>query len=70
MSREFVKDIFGCPLKLEKGLVDSKDEAELQSAMAGFEKTWNEKEKKYSSPPEFHSWFCEHSLNVVRCSML
>jgi len=68
MSREFVKDMFGCPLKLEKGLVDSKNEAELQFAIASYEKTWNEKEK-YSSPPEFHSWFCEHSLNAVRCSM-
>ena len=46
VSREFVKDIFGCPSKLEKGLVDSKDEAELQSAIAAFEKAWNEKEKK------------------------
>jgi len=70
VSREFVKDIFGCPSKLEKGLVDCKNEAEMQSAIAGFEKTWNEKEKKYSSPSEFHSWFCEHSLDVVRCSML
>lgn len=69
VSREFVKDIFGCPSKLEKGLVDSKDEAELQSAIAGFEKAWNEKEKKYSCPLEFHSWFYE-MLCAVSCSIL
>ena len=69
-SKRFIIDIFGCPSKLETGLVDSKDETEFHFSVSSLEKKWNEIEEKYSSPPTFHSWFRQHCLDVVRCCML
>ena len=63
-------DILGCPSKLERGLVDSKNEIELQSSVSSLEKKWNEREETFFSPPTFHSWFCKHCFDVVRCNML
>lgn len=53
--KEFTKDIFGNPSKLEYGIVDAKDESELRSMLAELEKKWNNVEEQYSSPPVFYS---------------
>lgn len=62
---EIVKDVMGCPTKLQCGLVKS---AEIFGEMlTGLKARWNELEKPYNSPQVFHGWFVKHcSENVVK----
>ena len=69
VMKEFTKDIFGNPSKLERGLVDAKNEGELHSMLNELEQRWNDIEQQFSSPPMFHSWFVQHCFDVVLNSM-
>jgi len=68
--KEYKKDIFGDPEYLQLGLVDTASKSELESKLANLQNRWNKLEKPFHSPPEFHSWFLEHSLEVVASCML
>ena len=68
-AKESVKDVFGCVASCQKGLVDARDGVELGDMFSSTKQIWNEREK-FSSPPVFYTWFGDHCLDVVRCSML
>ena len=68
--KEFVKDIFGDPQYLQFGLVDSSTKSELDNKLASLQNKWNNLENPFNSPPEFHQWFLEHSLEVITNAMM
>ena len=60
----------GNPSQLELGLVDADSESELDAMLNSLENIWNDREKPFNSPPEFHSWFRLYSRDVIAKSML
>ena len=68
--KAFVHDVLGNPAQLEFGLVDAEDEAEFDSTLASLKVVWNEREKPYNSPPQFHSWFQVNCRGTVVENML
>ena len=68
-AKEFVRDVFGCVATRQRGLVDDKDSVELDDMYSSIEQKWNDRQREFSSSM-FYTWFGEHCLDVVRCSML
>lgn len=56
----FLRDIFGNPQELETGLVDADSEQEFEALVESVRDVWEQREKQYNSPPQFHSWFLKH----------
>lgn len=52
-STEIVMNIMGSPTQLQSGLVDYKNEEEMDEMLVGFKNRWSEIEKPYNSPPIF-----------------
>ena len=70
VSKEIVCDIMGRASALEHGLVDAKDQDELEVLLGAVKSRWGELEKPYNNPPQFHSWFKNHCQPVVAESMV
>ena len=70
VSKEIVKDIMGCPSRLELGLVDAQDSAQFDEMLLSLEKRWNEFEAPYNSPPKFYEWFKCNSQDVITRFMI
>ena len=70
VSIEIVKDIMGCPGKLQRGLVDAFNEEQLDGMLSNFITRWNTFEAPYNSPPLFYTWFMKHCRDVIVRFML
>ena len=68
--KEFIRDIFGYPTLLQRGLVDAQSELELVNMMEKLKDRWNDFEKPFNSPPLFYKWFTDHGVKVIAASML
>ena len=68
--KEYKKDIFGDPIQLQFGLVDSSSESDLDNKLDQLEKKWDDLEIPFNFPPEFHSWFKVYCREVIAMSML
>lgn len=66
---EFLRDIFGNPLKLEDGLVDVENE-KFEPSMKTLESVWNDREKVYNDSPQFYDWFVKNCKEHVKKTML
>ena len=56
MAKEIICDVMGRASTLEYGLVDAKDQDELEVLLGAVKTRWDELEKRYNNP-RFHSWF-------------
>lgn len=50
VADEILRDIMGCPTRLQLGLVDAANAEKMDEMLQGYERRWNELEKPYNSP--------------------
>ena len=52
--------MFGNPGELQTGIVDADIEEEFEVLIESLKEVWDEREKLYNNPPEFHAWFMKY----------
>ena len=62
---DILRDVFGNPDELEEGLVNCEDEQCFEASLSSLQTVWDEKEKPYNDPPQFHSWFLKKHRSFV-----
>ena len=67
---EFLRDVFGNPEELEKGIVDADTEEEFEALIISLKEIWERRERQYNNPPQFHSWFVRYCKDEVKNTML
>ena len=70
VAKEIICDVMGRASALEYGLVDAKDQDELEVLLGAVKTRWDELEKRYNNPPRFHSWFKKYCQHVIAESMV
>ena len=67
---EFLRDVFGNPGELQTGVVDADTDEEFGVLIESLREMWDEREKLYNNPPEFHAWFMKYCKTEVQNTML
>ena len=70
VRNEILRDIFGSPQDLETGLVDAESEQDFEVLVESVKDVWDQREKPYNSPPQFHNWFIKYCKDEVKDTML
>ena len=58
------------PGELQTGVVDTDTDEEFRVLFESLREMWDEREKLYNNPPEFHAWFMKYCKMEVQNTML
>ena len=70
--KEYISEIFGGQngTTFIEGLADASSESEFDDKLGTLEDIWNDREKLYSTVPQFFSYFCKYKAKVFKESMI